>query len=106
MILTISLRFQKLNKEHEREIKEKDDQIHKLESELGKKQKEIEQLKQKVTELTEIMDRQVRDKSRPAEHRQGILWLVLLMIFIGFQVYLLNLQRIYKSPRCLDIKKT
>lgn len=96
MILTISFRFQKLNKEHEREIKDKDDRIRKLESELEKKQKEIDQLKQKVTELTEIMDRQVRDKSRPAEHRQGMLLLVMLIIFIDFQVYLLNLQRTYK----------
>ena len=41
--------------------------------ELKKKQKEIDIQKQRVTELTEIMDRQVRDKSRPVEHRQGMM---------------------------------
>lgn len=48
------------------------DRIRNLEAELKRKLKEIDGQKQRLTELTEIMDRQVRDKSRPAEHRQGI----------------------------------
>ena len=45
--------------------------IRSLESELKRKQKEVDTQKQKVMELTEIMNRQVRDKGRPNEHRQG-----------------------------------
>ncbi|XP_019850412.1 PREDICTED: cGMP-dependent protein kinase 1 [Amphimedon queenslandica] len=65
-------RVTKINKEQQNEIAAKNEQISTLEGELKKKQKELEIQKQRVTELTEIMDRQVRDKSRPVEHRQGI----------------------------------
>ena len=64
-------RVQKLNKEQEAELASKNECIIQLEAELKKKKKELDLQKQRVTELTEIMDRQVRDKSRPAEHRQG-----------------------------------
>lgn len=63
---------QKSNRDQEAELLAKENQIHNLEAELKRKQKEIDTQKQRITELTEIMDRQVRDKSRPNEHRQGI----------------------------------
>jgi hypothetical protein len=63
---------QKLNKDRETELAAKDIQIKNLEAELKRKIRDLDLQKQKVTELTEIMNRQVRDKSRPAEHRQGM----------------------------------
>lgn len=71
VIICALFRAQKLNKEQEAELASKNECIIQLEAELKKKKKELDVQKQRVTELTEIMDRQVRDKSRPAEHRQG-----------------------------------
>lgn len=51
------------------------EQIHSLKLEVKQKQKEIDSQKQHLTELSEIMSRQVQDKSKtikpPVEHRQG-----------------------------------
>ena len=67
-----SSRLQKLNKEQERSVKSKEEHIKVVESELKAKQKTIDQQKQKILELTELLNRHLLDQTKPdVKHRMG-----------------------------------
>ena len=53
-------------------MKSKDEHINYIESELKTKQKTIDQQKQKILELTELLNRHLLDQTKPdVKHRMG-----------------------------------